>query len=76
MIFAFIEQYQGQFPIQRMCTLLGVSQSGYYAWRKRGPSQRAQENEWLLEKIKQVFAESRQTTLKVADSSIDIGKLA
>ena len=76
MIFAFIEQQQAQFPIQRMCTLLGVSQSGYYAWRKRGPSPRAQANEQLLREIKQIFAESRQTTLKVADSSIDIGKLA
>lgn len=61
MIFAFIEQHQGQFPIKRMCTLLGVSQSGYYAWRKREPSQRAQENEWLLKEIKQIFEESRRT---------------
>ena len=58
MIFAFIEQYQGQFPIQRMCTLLDVSQSGYYAWRKREPSPRALAYECLLEKIKQIFKQS------------------
>ena len=56
-----MEQHQTQFPIQRMCTLLGVSQSGYYAWRKREPSQRAQANAQLLEKIKQIFKQSRQT---------------
>ena len=41
--------------------MLGVTQSGYYAWAKRGPSQRAKTNEKLLEEIKDVFKESRQT---------------
>jgi transposase InsO family protein len=61
LIFEFIKKQQSQFPINRMCQVLGVSQSGYYAWSKRKPSKRSKENEALLEKIKEIFKESRQT---------------
>lgn len=61
MIFAFVEEHKTHFAIHRMCTVLGVSQSGYYAWRKREPSQRAKANEKLLEKIREIFKQSRQT---------------
>lgn len=44
-----------------MCRVLQVSVSGYYAWRKRGVSQRAAANEHLLEAIEQAHAASRQT---------------
>ena len=43
-----------------MCRVLGVSRS-YYAWRKREPSQRAQEDAMLTDRIKQIHAESRGT---------------
>lgn len=43
-----------------MCRVLCVSESGYYAWRKRGPSARAVANEALLEQIRIVHGESRQ----------------
>ncbi len=35
-----------------MSRLLEVSTSGYYAWLKRPPSERSQEDEVLLEKIR------------------------
>lgn len=44
-----------------MCRLYGVSTSGYYAWKQRPPSQRAHEDARLLERIGEVFQESRQT---------------
>ena len=44
-----------------MCRLLGVSLSGYYAWRKRGLSQRARRDRELLEMIRRVHMESRGT---------------
>jgi transposase InsO family protein len=44
-----------------MCRVLEVSQSGYYAWRKRPPSARAQTNAVLVESIRRVHADSRQT---------------
>ena len=43
--------HQDCYPIATMCRLLGVSTSGYYAWRKRTSSRRARENAALLEEI-------------------------
>jgi len=44
-----------------MCRLLDVSTSGYYAWLKRGPSQRGQEDAILTEKIRIIHRWSRET---------------
>ena len=34
MIYAFIEKHKNDFRIARMCTILQVSKSGFYEWRK------------------------------------------
>lgn len=47
--------------MRRMCQMLGVSVSGYYAWRQRGPSARQEANEALVEQIGAVHAESDGT---------------
>ena len=44
-----------------MCRVLGVSPSGYYAWKHRPPSNRAVANEQLLGRIREIHAFSRQT---------------
>ena len=44
-----------------MCRVLGVSTSGYYAWRRRGPPWHAQENRELLERIREIHTYSRET---------------
>jgi len=44
-----------------MAQVLKVSRSGYYAWRKRKPSQRKQENQQLLIAIQDVYDDSRRT---------------
>jgi len=44
-----------------MCRVYGVTRAGFYAWRSRGPSQRAQENESLSGQIKRVHQASRGT---------------
>jgi putative transposase len=44
-----------------MCHVLGVSRSGYYAWRQRPPSQREIANQVLIKHIREVFERSRQT---------------
>lgn len=42
-----------------MCRLYGVTRAGYYAWRQRKPSRRAQEDAALLQKISQIHQASR-----------------
>jgi putative transposase len=44
-----------------MCRVLKVSSSGYYAWRKREPSERSQANAALLERIEEIHDESDGT---------------
>jgi putative transposase len=38
-------------PVSLMCELLGVSESGYWAWVKRPPSDRELSDAWLTERI-------------------------
>jgi putative transposase len=44
-----------------MCRLLGVSRSGFQAWERRAPSQRALHDAWLLEQIRVIHRRSRET---------------
>jgi putative transposase len=48
-------------PVQLVCRLLGVSESGYYAWRDRPLSARAVRHAWLTDEIRRVHNESRDT---------------
>jgi len=61
MRFEFIEDHRDEFPVTRMCKVLNVSSSGYYAWRKRPVSAREVANQQLLEKIEVVHTESHET---------------
>lgn len=47
--------------IALMCRVYGVTRAGFYAWRGRGPSLRAQEDESLSGRIRQVHRASRGT---------------
>ena len=53
--------HQGRFSVATMCRLPGVSPGGYYAWRKRGPSRHAQRDRELLEMIRRIHTEGRET---------------
>jgi putative transposase len=44
-----------------MCRVLEVSTSGYYAWLKRSPSRRAQEDQVLTREIKRIHNRSKGT---------------
>jgi putative transposase len=48
-------------PVQVACRTLQVSESGYYAWRSRAPSQRAIRHAWLTDVIREVHAASRES---------------
>ena len=47
-------------PVSVCCALLGVSRSGYYDWERRAPSDRALTDAWLIEKIREIWAENRK----------------
>jgi putative transposase len=61
MRFRFIEDLRNEFPVRRMCEVLEVSPSGYYAWRGRPPSEREMANRGLSETIKAEFKKSGET---------------
>lgn len=46
-------------PAQMACRLLGVSESGFHAWRHRPPSQRAVRHAWLTDLIVEIHTASR-----------------
>ena len=54
-----IRQMAEQFPVVRLCEMLDVSHSGYYAWRGRKPSARAQADARLSEQIRTIHAAHR-----------------
>ena len=56
-----MKAHQALYPIATMCRVLGVSPSGYYAWRKRWPSARAQADALLKERIEAIHRRSRGT---------------
>jgi putative transposase len=59
--FRFVEQEKARFPVRMLCTALGVSPSGYYAWRSRGPSARERSDAELAAEIRRSHARSRGT---------------
>ena len=52
MKYAFIGSHECYFSVKRMCKVLKVTRSGYYAWCRHTPSKREQSNQKLLEWIK------------------------
>ena len=61
MIFQLIDAEKADLPIERMCRLLDVSVSGYYAWARRRPSRRQLDDMVYLAHIRMHFAASRGT---------------
>jgi len=59
-IFAFIQQHQGTWPVTVLCGALGVSPQGFYAWQQRPPSARQQRRDALLVQIRAAHAEVKE----------------
>jgi putative transposase len=54
--FALVDQAKEEFPVQRLCDVLGVSQSGYFAWKSRPASERQHLDMVLLAHVRSSFA--------------------
>jgi len=61
MMYRLIDAKKATIPVRRSCRLLGVSSSGYYAWKQRKPSLRQYADMILLTHIRQHFALSHET---------------
>jgi len=59
--FRFVCDFRHEYPVKRLCRLCEVSTSGFYAWLKRPPSERALADRALLAEIEQIHRESRCT---------------
>jgi putative transposase len=59
MSYQIIETNRAVGSVERLCGALGVSVSGYYAWRGRGPSQHQQSDDRLLKAIRAVYQAGR-----------------
>jgi len=59
--YEFVEQEKANHAVARLCRVLGVSPSGYWAWRKRMPAARRQVDQGLTERIRTIYQASRST---------------
>ena len=55
-----MSDYRSEFPLDKMCRVLEVSRSGYYAFKKRPQSQQGVDNKTLLIGIRRVFLEHKE----------------
>jgi len=80
MRFRLIDAKKAQIPIRRACRLLGISESGFYAWRHRPASRRQREDMVILAHIRNAFALSNETygsprmTRDLTDEGFVIGR--
>jgi putative transposase len=56
MKFRFITAEKAHYPVALLCRCLGVSRSGFYAWRMRRPSQRAETDARLTAQLRVIHA--------------------
>ena len=80
MKFRFIDAAKKEFPVQRLCKILGVSPSGYFAFKDRPACRRQREDVVLLAHVRSAFAVSNGTygsprmTRDLQDDGLAIGR--
>src|SRR5207244_259962 len=79
-VFRFIAAEKTSHPISLMCRVLGVSRSGFHAWEQRAPSERALVDARLSERIREIYARSRDSYgarriyLDLRDEDVRVGR--
>src|ERR1700738_2290069 len=80
MKFQLIDKAKNEFPVHRLCGVLGVSQSGYFAWKDRSGSRRQRDDLVLLAHVRSAFALSNGTygsprmTRELQDDGLKVGR--
>jgi putative transposase len=80
MRFKLIDAAKEEFPVQRLCQVLNVSSSGYFAWRSRPASPRQRQDLVLLAHIRSAYALSNETygsprmTRELQDEGLPVGR--
>ena len=80
MKYAFIERHEHEHSVRRMCKIMTVHPSGYYAWKADPVSPRAQDDQRVLGLLKHAWLESggvygyRKLTLDMRDLGESCGK--
>ena len=58
MRYAFIQRHAQEYSVRRMCKVMQVHPSGYYAWKAAPQSPRAKDDQRLVGLLKQALLES------------------
>lgn len=80
MRFELVDAAKKDFPVQRLCKVLGVSESGYFAWKGRPACRRQREDMVLLAHVRSAFALSNGTygsprmTHELRDQGLQVGR--
>lgn len=80
MRFRLIDAAKKEFPVQRLCKVLGVSPSGCFAWKERPACRRQRDDMVLLAHVRSAFALSSGTygsprmTYELRDHGLAIGR--
>ena len=80
MRFRLIDTAKKEFPVQRLCKVLGVSPSGYFAWKERPACRRQRDDMVLLAHVRSAFALSNGTygsprmTHELCDNGLAVGR--
>ncbi|MDE1863735.1 MAG: IS3 family transposase [Thaumarchaeota archaeon] len=59
MRYEFVDRHHDRWKISRMCGLLNLSRSGFYAWRRSPLSLRETGNEELIVQIREIYEEGK-----------------
>jgi len=60
MRFAFVDAEKAHYPVEVLCDVLGVSRSGFYAWKLRSPSARTTRRAHLAVEIAAVYKKNNR----------------
>jgi transposase InsO family protein len=80
MRFQLVDRAKKDFPVHRLCKVLGVSQSGYFAWKDRPASRRQREDMIFLAHVRSAFALSNgaygspRMTRELHDRGLAVGR--